>query len=72
MILMLDEPESNLDANGAELLHDVLSDWPGTILLITHHPSFIRLCDQVWDMDNGKVRICTDKVTALSSVEKRA
>ena len=72
MILMLDEPESNLDAQGLELLGDLLSSWPHTILLITHQPSLIGLCDQVWDLDTGKVRISNDKVTTLSSLEQRA
>lgn len=72
MILMLDEPESNLDVQGVEILRELLSTWPHTILLITHQPSFIRLCDQVWDMDTGKVRICNENVATLSSVEQRA
>ncbi len=50
-ILILDEPESNLDAGGLQMLHELLESWSGTVFLITHSPSLVKLCNKVWDLD---------------------
>ncbi len=68
-ILILDEPESNLDSEGLEKLHEVLETWPGTVLLITHQQSLIDLCQQVWNMNTGEVYIRKGTVSILAAVQ---
>jgi len=69
-MLILDEPESNLDSAGLELLHQLLASWPGTVFLITHQQSLIDLCHQVWNMDSGDVYTRDTKVTTLTRVQR--
>jgi len=71
-VLILDEPESNLDADGLKLLQMIIETWSGTVLLITHEKCLIELCHQVWDMDMGAGdrHAQTAKVTRLISVQK--
>jgi len=47
-ILMLDEPETSLDAPGLSLLNDLIDNYAGTILLATHNQALARRCDRCW------------------------
>ncbi len=53
--LLLDEVDANLDPGAATALRRVLSEYPGTVLLVTHRLDWVRLADQVWYMENGQL-----------------
>src|SRR5205085_2796583 len=40
-VLVLDEPTKDLDIETLELLEAFLTDWPGTLLLVSHDRAFI-------------------------------
>lgn len=40
--LLLDEPDNHLDHASRQLLIQVLADYPGTLLLISHDPEFVE------------------------------
>ncbi len=51
--LMLDEPTNHLDVDSQEILQDVLQDFNGSILMVSHDRYLIRaVADKVWAIDD--------------------
>ena len=56
--LLLDEPTNHLDIPAREALQEVLENFSGTILLVSHDRYLIdRLSTQVWDLRGGRLEI---------------
>jgi ATP-binding cassette subfamily F protein 3 len=73
-LLLLDEPTNHLDIPSQEVLQDVLADFQGTILLVSHDRYLIdALATQVWEIDEEKGRLGVFKGSySLFSAEKQA
>ena len=57
-ILLLDEPTNNLDIHTIQWLEDVLNDYVGTMIIISHDRHFLnQVCTHMADMDYGKLTI---------------
>jgi ATP-binding cassette subfamily F protein 3 len=57
-LLLLDEPTNHLDIPSQEILQEVLDDYPGTILLVTHDRYLIdALGTQIWEIDPDETRL---------------
>jgi ATP-binding cassette subfamily F protein 3 len=55
--LLLDEPTNHLDPASVDVLTDALTEFPGTIIFISHDPTFLtRVSTRVVEIDNGKAR----------------
>jgi ATP-binding cassette subfamily F protein 3 len=55
--LLLDEPTNHLDPASVDMLTDALSDFPGTIIFISHDPTFLtRVCTRVIEIEEGNAR----------------
>ena len=53
-LLLLDEPTNHLDIPSQEILQQVLSEYQGTILLVSHDRYLIdALATQVWEIDEA-------------------
>ncbi|CTQ50304.1 ABC-F family ATP-binding cassette domain-containing protein [Jannaschia donghaensis] len=53
-LLVLDEPTNDLDIETLDLLQDVLGDYDGTVLLVSHDRDFLdRIATQTIAMDGG-------------------
>jgi ATP-binding cassette subfamily F protein 3 len=54
-LLLLDEPTNHLDIPSQEILQEVLDEFQGTILLVSHDRYLIdALATQIWEIDEGK------------------
>jgi ATP-binding cassette subfamily F protein 3 len=56
--LLLDEPTNHLDLPAREVLQQVLQDFTGTILLVSHDRYLIdQLASQIWELRDGKLNM---------------
>lgn len=56
--LLLDEPTNHLDIPAQEILQEVLENFDGTILLVSHDRYLIdRLASQVWELRAGHMHV---------------
>ncbi|MEC4089385.1 ABC transporter ATP-binding protein [Pseudoalteromonas rubra] len=67
-VLVLDEPTNDLDIETLELLEEIINQYQGTILIVSHDREFIdNTCNSVWAFEgNGKV---TEIVGGFSDFE---
>ncbi|MBS5281305.1 MAG: ATP-binding cassette domain-containing protein [Butyricicoccus pullicaecorum] len=57
-ILLLDEPTNHLDVDAIHGLEDVLLDFEGTVIVVSHDRHFLNnVCTHIVDIDYGKVQI---------------
>ena len=55
--LCLDEPTNHLDPSSVDILTDALIDFPGTMVFISHDPTFLsRVATRVVEIDEGQAR----------------
>ncbi|MGE5124376.1 MAG: ribosomal protection-like ABC-F family protein [Acidobacteriaceae bacterium] len=56
--LLLDEPTNHLDLPAREILQQVLQEFTGTILLVSHDRFLIdQLASQIWEIGDGRLKI---------------
>jgi pleuromutilin/lincosamide/streptogramin A transport system ATP-binding/permease protein len=56
-ILFADEPTTNLDVAGVEMLEKHLNRYQGAIVLVSHNRYFLdQLCNKIWEIGDGKVK----------------
>src|SRR6185312_9807979 len=56
-VLLLDEPTNHLDLDSIEWLEDLLVDFKGSIVTITHDRSFLdRVATRIVELDRGQLR----------------
>ena len=55
--LLLDEPTNHLDPASVDMLTDALTDFPGTIVFISHDPTFLtRVATRIVEIEEGQAK----------------
>ncbi|MGX2995314.1 ABC-F family ATP-binding cassette domain-containing protein [Streptomyces sp. JNUCC 64] len=63
-VLLLDEPTNNLDGEARQRLHEVLSDWPGALLLVSHDRALLDRMDRIVELGPDGLRTYGGNFTA--------
>lgn len=56
-VLLLDEPTNNLDLQARHKLYDVLADWNGTLLVVSHDRALLDRMERIAELDRGELRL---------------
>ena len=57
-LVFADEPTSNIDIEGIELLERSFQEYKGVLVLISHDRSFLdKLCNKIIELEDGKIKI---------------
>jgi ATP-binding cassette subfamily F protein 3 len=57
-LLVLDEPTNHLDIAAVEWLEGYLSNWDGTVLLVSHDRYFLdKVADTIWEMSRTNLEV---------------
>jgi ATP-binding cassette subfamily F protein 3 len=71
-LLLLDEPTNHLDILSQEILQEVLNDYKGTILLVTHDRYLIdALATQIWEIETDESHLSVFNGTYSQRKEER-
>lgn len=58
LLIFADEPTSNVDIDGIELMEEKFGDYKGALILISHDRSFLdKLCNKILEIEDGKIKI---------------
>ena len=56
-VLLLDEPTNHLDLDAIAWLEDLLRDFRGSIIVVTHDRAFLdAVCTRILELDRGQIR----------------
>src|SRR5699024_8623493 len=56
VLLLADEPTTNLDISHVEWLERKLKGWQGAFIIVSHDRSFLdTLCTTIWEMKEGNL-----------------
>ena len=75
VLLVLDEPNSALDAEGSEALNQVVTDMKAAgkaVVIMTHRPTAISACDRLLVLDGGRVKAYGPRDEVIKSIMKNA
>ncbi|WP_052085752.1 ribosomal protection-like ABC-F family protein [Clostridium sp. HMP27] len=58
LLIFADEPTSNVDIEGIELMEKKFGEYKGALVLISHDRNFLdKLCNKILEVDNGRIQI---------------
>jgi ATP-binding cassette, subfamily F, member 3 len=71
-LMVLDEPTNHLDLQSRQLLEEVLSEFEGTLLFVSHDRYFIdRLATKVWAIEDGMLHSYLGNYTEYRAYKQR-
>lgn len=71
-LLFADEPLSNVDIDGIELVESMFTGYRGALLLVSHDRSFLdKLCNKIMEIENAGVRLYSGNYSEYSVQKAR-
>lgn len=71
-VLLLDEPTNNLDLGARRRLYDVLEQWHGCLLLVSHDRALLDRMDRIAELDRGEMRLHGGNFTSYEAAVRAA
>lgn len=71
-VLLLDEPTNNLDLGARHRLYDVLEQWHGCLLLVSHDRALLDRMDRIAELDRGEMRFHGGDFTSYEAAVRAA
>lgn len=56
-ITLLDEPTNNLDQPTKQMLYELISDWKGTVIVVSHDIQLLELMEHTVELYDGELRV---------------
>jgi len=69
-VLLLDEPTNNLDADGRALIHRLMRDWRGGVLVASHDRSLLEHVDRIVELTPVGVHVVGGGWSAFAAVRE--
>ena len=71
-VLLLDEPTNNLDADARAKLYDVLDDFKGSLLLVSHDRMLLDRMERIAELHRGEIAFYGGNFTAYEESVREA
>ncbi|MEU0079764.1 ribosomal protection-like ABC-F family protein [Micromonospora tulbaghiae] len=71
-VLLLDEPTNNLDLDARHRLYDVLEQWNGCLLLVSHDRALLDRMERIAELDRGEMRFHGGNFTSYEAAVRAA
>jgi ATPase subunit of ABC transporter with duplicated ATPase domains len=71
-VLLLDEPTNNLDRDARHTLYDVLGDWKGCLLLVSHDRALLDRMDRIAELGKDDITYFGGNFTAYETAKQAA
>jgi ATPase subunit of ABC transporter with duplicated ATPase domains len=71
-VLLLDEPTNNLDRDARHRLYDVLGDWKGCLLLVSHDRVLLDRMDRIAELGGDEISFFGGNFSAYEEVKQAA
>ncbi len=55
LVLLLDEADGNLDPHAADIVERIVTNFSGTVILVTHKLERLAVADCVWHLESGRL-----------------
>lgn len=71
-LMLVDEPTSNLDIDGIELITNIFKQYIDTCLIVSHDRNFLdTVCNKMLEIENGKVQIYDGNYTKYIELKEK-
>ncbi|WP_297429484.1 ABC-F type ribosomal protection protein CplR [Clostridium sp.] len=71
-LLIADEPTSNLDEKSIKILEDMLKNFKGSLLIVSHDRDFLdSLCNYIVEINNGKIKVYKGNYSKYVKLKKQ-